>query len=112
MEKKKLSENYAKRIICNMPEYEYGELIANFKFENIPHPAKLIRFFLESYLARDKDVRVVVENFKQRNKISGRGKKDYIEKQTELAKKTESLYNLNDDDIDGIYDLLDETMPD
>lgn len=112
MEKKKLSENYAKRIICNMPEYEYGELIANFKFENIPHPAKLIRFFLESYLAGDKDVRVVVENFKQRNKIPGRGKKDYIEKQTELAKKTESLYNLNDDDIDGIYDLLDETMPD
>lgn len=112
MEKRKLSDSYAKRVICNMPEYEYGELIANLKYENIPSPAKLVRFFLEAYLAGDAEARALVESYKQKNKVPGRGKKEYIGKQDELAKKTESMYNLSDDDIDGIYDLLDETMPD
>ena len=44
--------------------------------------------------------------------VAGRAKKDYIIKQETLAKKTESLYNLNEDDIDRIYDLLDEDFPD
>ena len=112
MENKKLSENYKKRVIVNLTEYEYGEFLANLKYENINHPAKLVRFFVESYLAGDSDLRKVVEAYKQKNKIAGRAKKDYIIKQETLAKKTESLYNLNEDDIDGIYDLLDEDFPD
>jgi branched-chain amino acid transport system substrate-binding protein len=49
---------------------------------------------------------------KEKNKIAGRAKKEYINKQETLAKKSETLYSLNDDDIDDIYDILDETMPD
>ena len=112
MEHKKLSTAYAKRVICNLPEYEYGELIASLKYENLGHPAKLVRFFIECYLASDKDARALVENYKQKNKIAGRAKKDYIEKQETLAKNTESLYSLDTDEIDDIYDLLDETLPD
>ena len=29
----------------------------------------------------------------------------------EFAKKSETLYNLDEDDIDNIYDVLDETLP-
>jgi len=112
MESKQLSDKYQKRLICNLSEYEYGELVSSLRYENIGHPAKLIRFFIESYLASDPDTRVVVENYKQKNKIPGRAKKTQIIKQEELAKKTESLYNLGEEDIDNIYDLLDQTMPD
>ena len=107
-----MSEKYKKRIICNLPDYEYGEFISSLKYENIPYPVRLIRFFIESYLAGDKDARAIVENYKQKNKVSGRAKKEQIIKQEDLAKKTETLYSLDSDDIDGIYDLLDETMPD
>lgn len=107
----KLSEKYKKRIVCNLSDYEYGELLANLKYENIIHPARLVRFFIESYLSGDKDTRVVVENYKQKNKVAGRSKKDYILKQEDLAKKSEILYNLNDDDIEDIYDVLDDTLP-
>lgn len=112
MENKKLSENYQKRIVVNLSEYEYGEFMANLKYENVNHPAKLVRFFIELYLAGDKDVRNIVESYKQKNKIAGRAKKDYIIKQETLAKNTEKLYNLSEDDIDDIYDLLDEDFPD
>lgn len=112
MSEKKLSEKYQKRIVINLPEYEYGEFLANLKYENINQPSKLVKFFIESYLASDEDARTLVENYKQKNKIAGRAKKEYIIKQEELAKKSESLYSLSDDDIDGIYDLLDEDFPD
>lgn len=112
MEKKKLADTYNKRVVCNMPEYEYGELIASLKYENLPHPARLVRFFLDSYLAGDEDARKIVENFKQKNKIAGRGKKDLINKDIALAKNTEALYTLNEEEIDDICDLLDETLPD
>ena len=112
MESKKLSENYQKRIVVNLGEYEYTELVANLKSENIKHPAKMIRFFIDLYLSGDKNAREVIETYKQKNKIAGRAKKEYVVKQEELAKKSESLYSLNDDDIDDIYDLLDEDFPD
>jgi len=110
MESKKLGD-YQKRIVVNLPDYEYGEFLANLKYENINSPAKIVRFFIESYLASDPDARKIMESYKQKNKVAGRAKKEYIIKQEELAKKSETLYNLNDDDIDGIYDLLDEDFP-
>ena len=107
-----MENNYQKRIVVNLGEYEYTEFLANLKSENIKHPAKIVRFFVELYLSGDKNARAVIEDYKQKNKIAGRAKKEYIVKQEELAKKSESLYSLNDDDIDGIYDLLDEDFPD
>ena len=106
------NKNYQKRIVVNLGEYEYTEFLANLKSENVKHPAKIVRFFVELYLSSDKNARAIIEDYKQKNKIAGRAKKDYIIKQEELAKKSESLYSLNDDDIDGIYDLLDEDFPD
>lgn len=111
MTDKKLSENYKKRIVCNLTDYEYGEFLASTRYENVTHPARLIKFFIESYLAGDKHAREIVENYKQKNKIAGRAKKDYVVKQETLAKNSETLYNLNDEDIDNIYDYLDETLP-
>ena len=111
MQDKKLSEKYKKRVVCNLTDYEYGEFLAALKYENITHPARLVKFFIESYLASDKSSREIVENYKQKNKISGRAKKDYIEKQEKIANKSEVLYNLKEEDIDDIYDILDETLP-
>jgi len=102
---------YQKRIICNLGEYEYGEFLSSLKFENLPHPSRIIKFFIESYLAGDENARTIVENYKQRNKISGRLKKPYIEKQEVLAKKSKVLYDLNHEEIEDIYDILDETLP-
>ena len=103
--------NYQKRIVVNVSDYEYGEFLSNLKYENVNHPAKIVRFFIECYLSGDPNARAILENYKQKNKVAGRAKKEYIIKQEELAKKSETLYNLNDDDIDGIYDLLDEDFP-
>jgi len=112
MTDKKLSESYQKRVVVNLPEYEYGEFLANLKYENLNHPAKIVRYFIECYLAGEENARALIESYKQKNKIAGRSKKDYIIKQETLAKKSEALYSLNEDDIDGIYDILDETLPD
>lgn len=105
-------KNYPKRVICNLTEYEYGELLAAVKYENIKAPAKLVRFFIECYLSGDETARQIVEMYKQKNKIPGRIKKDYIIKQEELAKNSEVLYNLGEEEIEDIYDILDPTMPD
>lgn len=107
MTEKTLSDKYQKRMIINFSDYEYGEMMLSLRSENIKHPAKLIRFFLELYLIGDPLARSLVEEFKQRNKITGRGQKDIILKQEELSKKTEKLYSLNEDEKESIYDLLD-----
>ena len=62
-----MSEKYKKRIICNLPDYEYGEFISSLKYENIPYPVRIIRFLIVFYLAGDKDARAIVENYKQKN---------------------------------------------
>lgn len=111
MENNKISESYQKRIVVNLGDYEYTELAANLKSENLKHPAKIIRFFIELYLSGDPLARAVIESYKQKNKVAGRAKKEYIIKQEELAKKSETLYNLNEDDIENIYDVLDEDFP-
>ena len=105
-------KNYQKRIIVNLSDYEYGEFLSNLKYENINYPAKFVRFFIESYLAGDEQARTLAETYKQKNKVAGRSKKEYIIKQETLAKKSETLYSLNEEDIEGIYDILDETLPD
>ncbi len=112
MEDTKASEKYQKRVVINLNDYEHGEFTNSLRYENVGHPAKLLRFFIESYLAGDADTRKVVENYKHKNKIPGRAKKEYILKQEKLAKNTEILYNLADGDIEDIYDILDETLPD
>jgi len=103
---------YQKRVVVNLSDYEYGEFLSNLKYENINFPAKFIRFFIEAYITGDEKARAITELYKQKNKVAGRSKKDYIIKQETLAKKTETLYSLNEEDIDGIYDILDETLPD
>ena len=111
MESKKPLGDYQKRIVVNLGDYEYTEFLANLRYENINHPSKIVKFFIESYLSGEEHARAICESYKQTKKIAGRAKKEYIVKQEEIAKKSETLYNLNDDDIEGIYDLLDDDFP-
>ncbi len=110
--KPKQREIHNKKVACAFTDLEYGQMLATFQSENIKLPSKVIKFFIDSYMEMDKDARAVVENYKQKNKIVGRIKKPYILKQEKLAIKSETLYNLNDDDIEDIYDVLDQTLED
>lgn len=112
MSVKKMLAIKKKKVVCVLEEHEYVELLSSLKYENITHPVKLLRFFIDSYLSGDKDARAVTEKYKQKYKITGRIKRTYIEAQEALAKNNKVLYNLDNDDIDDIYDILDQTMPD
>ena len=109
---RKKQEIHNKKVLCAFTDLEYGQMLATFQSENIKFPAKVLKYFIESYMEMDKDARAVVEGYKQKNKIVGRIKKPYILKQEKLAIKSETLYNLNDDDIEDIYDVLDQTLED
>ncbi len=104
------AEGYTKRIMCNLTDYEYGELLAELKYENIKAVDNIVRHFIECYLGHDENARAIAEDYKLKNKIAGRAKKEHIIKEEKLAKKSEVLYNLNDEEIDDIYDHLDNTL--
>lgn len=99
-----------KKIFCVLSDYDYAEVLAALKYENVKHIDDIIKHFIDGYLSGDEKARAVVEDYKEKNKIVGRSKKSYIIEQEKLAKKTTTLYTLKDEEIENIFDILDDTL--
>jgi hypothetical protein len=105
-----MSDTPRKRVVTNLDDYTYGQFVSNLKYESVNHPARVVRYFIEAYVSGDQNARNIVSQYKVKNKVAGRGKKELVDKAENASKKTETLYGLSEEEIEDIYDILDETI--
>jgi hypothetical protein len=89
-----MSDTPRKRVVTNLDDYTYGQFVSNLKYESVNHPARVVRYFIEAYVSGDQNARNIVSQYKAEN----------------ASKKTETLYGLSEEEIEDIYDILDETI--
>ena len=94
-----------KTIGYKFPVKLHAELKARLFYDEIPM-TKFIRSYVEAYLNKDSLVLEFINQYKEQEKIQNKKKRNKNKKLIERGKKIESLFNLSEEDIADIYDVI------
>ena len=98
-----------KIIAFNFPEKMHAELKARLLYDGIPM-TKFIRHYVESYLRKDSCVLSFIDDYKKKNKILNKKRREKNLKLIEKGKEIETMFNLSKEDVTEIYDILDDNL--
>lgn len=74
-----------------------------------------VKFFnsiMEGYLEKDEDLMRYMNKFKKNNSIQNNEQRTKIEKNIQKAKETKSKFSLGDEEVENIFDILEQEHPD
>jgi len=87
----------------------HAELKARLKYDEIPM-TKFIRSYVLAYLAYDPIVLEFIKDFKEKNSIQNKLKREETIKFIEKGKELKNIFNLEQNEIDNIYDILESDI--
>lgn len=96
---------HGKQVVLPIPEKLFADFIIKINHESIPF-RRFFHMLMEGYLAEDKRVVSFVEERLGQTRPKYQTK--ILKKQKELQEKTEKQFGLNPDEIEDIYDILEE----
>jgi len=96
-----------KRVIMNLTDREHADLLLKVREENLTQTG-LMRFLLYSYLTDEPNVRKAVDKHIEEQRLVKRTKKEKHTRSVLKGKEVEKTFNLNNDDVDELYDLIEE----
>ena len=98
-----------KVIAFSFPVKTHADLKARLLYDGIPM-TKFIRHCIQSYLDKDKDMLDFLDKYKVDNRIQNKRKRTTNRKLIDKGEKITELFNLSGDEIDDIYDILEEEI--
>ena len=66
------------------------------------------RAMVEGYLADDEDVITYIDKYKEKYTVQGKRKRDIASSSRKRAKAIESRFSLSSEDIESIFDIIEE----
>ena len=91
------------------PVKMHAELKARLKYDEIPM-TKFIRSYVLAYLENDPLVLDFIKKFKEKNSIQNKIKREVAIKNINKGKELKSVFNLEQDEVDDIYDILENDI--
>lgn len=70
--------------------------------------SKFFRLMLRKFLARDKRILSLVDEWKEENKTETQKRKEQIEKDRKKKEEFEKEFGMSDEEIKNMYDLFDD----
>ena len=99
-----------KRVVINIDEHQHADLVVKLHEVGLKQ-TKIIRAFLDGYLKDDKLIRTFIEKYKETNKVYSKVKRKKQQKMRDKSEKLEELFNLDNKEIDNIFDIIENAHP-
>ena len=96
-----------KRVIMNFSDREHADLLLKIREENLTQTG-LMRFLLHGYLTDEPNIRKAVDKYIEEQRLIKRTKKEKHARSVLKDKELEKTFNLNQDDADELYDIIEE----
>jgi len=74
--------------------------------------AKFFRSLMEGYVSKDPDLMVYINKFKKQNSIQNNVLRSKIMTNIKKASETKNKFDLGDDEVENIFDILEKEHPD
>jgi len=98
-----------KMIGYKFPVKMHAELKARLKYDEIPM-TKFIRAYVLAYLENDPFVLNFIKDYKEKNSIQNKVKREATIKLVNKGKELKNIFNLEQNEIDDIYDILESDI--
>lgn len=96
-----------KRVIINLTDQEHADLSLKIREENLTQTG-LMHFLLYGYLKDEPNIRKAVDKHIEEQKLIKQNKKAKHSRSVLKGKQIEKTFNLNDDDVDELYDIIEQ----
>ena len=104
-------EKLDKKVVFNLAESEKVNLSIRLKRDGMKQ-SRLLRAFVCGYLAEDALLMKYVENYKAEHYTQSKAQQLVIARENKRKEKIKKQFALEDDEIENIFDLLEEENPD
>ena len=99
-----------KQVLFKCDDKSHSELLVRLSYDSLTQQAFYYGMII-MYLAEDEDILKVVEKIKKTHKHSKRDTKKR-QKDKRIAKKINDDFNLDEEEVDGMFDILEKEFPD
>ena len=96
-----------KRIVFYETDNHHAELKIKLHYDGFKQ-GEFFRGIIEAYLGDDENIAKFIEEYKIKNNKQSKRQRKIIKKEREVAKETENKFALDENDIESIFDLLEE----
>jgi len=96
-----------KRIVFYETDNHHAELKIKLHYDGFKQ-GEFFRSLIEGYLSDDENIAKFLEEYKIKNNKQSKRQRNIIKKERQGAKETKNTFALDEDDIESIFDLLEE----
>ena len=100
-----------KKIIFTLSERQKEDFKIQLHYDGLTQ-ANFFRAVIDGYLNKDESMMKYLASFKKQNRVQNIPQRARIEKDTEESKQTKNLFALDDDEVENIFDILEQEHPD
>ena len=104
-------EDSKKKIIFTVSGRQKSDFKIRLQYDGLTQ-AQFFRAVMEGYIQKDESLMNYLNFFKKENKVQNNSQRSRIEKDIQEAKQTKNLFALDDDEVENIFDILEQEHPD
>jgi len=105
-----MSSQYKKVIYYEIPK-KHADLKIRWQYDNIKQ-SEFFRLLAGAYLDQDERILGIIDEYKKENSIQNKSKRKKTKKIYEKKNEVEAKFALKDDEVESIFDLLEQEHPD
>jgi len=105
-----MGSQYKKVIYYEIPK-RHADLKIRWQYDNIKQ-SEFFRLLATAYLDQDERILGIIDEYKKENSIQNKSKRKKTKKIYENKKEVETKFALKDDEVESIFDLLEQEHPD
>ena len=99
--------NREKKIVFNETDSRHAELKIKLHYDGLKQ-GEFFRAIVEAYLSEDENLIKFISSYKEKNNKQGKRQRAIVKKDREGSKSAESIFALNDKEVESIFDLLED----
>jgi len=99
--------NREKKIVFNETDNRHAELKIKLHYDGLKQ-GEFFRAIVEAYLSEDENMINFINSYKEKNNKQGKRQRAIVQKDREGNKNAESIFALDDKEVESIFDLLEE----
>jgi len=99
------------RIMFTVPERQKADFKIRLQYDSLTQ-VKFFQAIMEGYVNKDPDLMTYLNKFKKNNAIQNIEQRKKTMTNIKKADQTKTKFNLGDDEVESIFDILEKEHPD
>lgn len=106
-----MTTDKTKKVIFTIPANDKAKFKVQLQYDSLTQ-AQFLRGMIEGYINRDEDFMNFVAKLKGDTRVQSKAQLKKVEKNLSEMKSTRNKFALDDDEVENIFDMLEQEHPD